>query len=126
MDRIDSKTDYVSELIHHSIKQFDSNLEKMEQGSGIFADITEKARQTKNSVTEVNTVFEDIQTSSGQINTAVTSIAQEIETSAGSSEELSATTQEIFTMMEQVSSSSQNIKDSVDTLNKKMNHFRLA
>ena len=106
MNEIEHKTDDVSGLISHSIGEFDNNLTKMEQGSSVFIDITEKAKQTKDHVSQVEGVFQDIQESSKHINYSVSSIANEIQVSASSAEELSATTEETFAMMDNVNHSS--------------------
>lgn len=125
MNEIQNKTDDVSDLIAHSITEFENNLTKMEQGSSVFVDITEKARQTKDHVSEVDGVFQDIKDSSERINRSVGLIANEIEVSAGSAEELSATTEETFAMMENVNDSSKDIKQSIDLLYRKISQFKL-
>ena len=125
MNEIEHKTDDVSGLISHSIGEFDNNLTKMEQGSSVFIDITEKAKQTKDHVSQVEAVFQDIQESSKHINYSVSSIANEIQVSASSAEELSATTEETFAMMDNVNHSSKDIKQSIDLLYKKINQFKL-
>ena len=125
MNEIEHKTDDVSGLISHSIGEFDNNLTKMEQGSSVFIDITEKAKQTKDHVSQVEGVFQDIQESSKHINYSVSSIANEIQVSASSAEELSATTEETFAMMDNVNHSSKDIKQSIDLLYKKINQFKL-
>lgn len=125
MNEIEHKTDDVSGLISHSIGEFDNNLTKMEQGSSVFIDITEKAKQTKDHVSQVEGVFQDIQESSKHINYSVSSIANEIQVSASSAEELSATTEETFAMMDNVNHSSKDIKQSIALLYKKINQFKL-
>ena len=125
MGEIENKTDDVSHLIEHSMAAFETNLTKMEQSSSVFVEITEKARLTKDRVSEVDTVFQDIQNSSENINLSVKAIVKDIENSAGSAEELSATTEETFATMETVNSSTKDIKNSIDNLYKKINQFKL-
>lgn len=125
MGEIENKTDDVSHLIEHSMVAFETNLTKMEQSSSVFVEITEKARLTKDRVSEVDTVFQDIQNSSENINLSVKAIVKDIENSAGFAEELSATTEETFATMETVNSSTKDIKNSIDNLYKKINQFKL-